>query len=61
MTEQERMLALMESLDEMREGVNAFVQALKADGFTDSQARWIVVGIFTQQIKDQPANEEDQP
>jgi inosine/xanthosine triphosphate pyrophosphatase family protein len=48
MTERERMLQLMEAVDEFRQAVNATVQGLVTDGFTDAQARDIVAGFWRQ-------------
>lgn len=36
----------MEAVTETREGINALVQALVADGFSDEQARDIVAGMW---------------
>lgn len=46
MTERDRMLMLMEAVDEFRQSVNAQVQGLVSDGFSDEQAREIVTGFW---------------
>lgn len=43
---------LAEGIDLMREHIRAMVAALVADGFTDAQARELVVAIFTRKPGD---------
>jgi hypothetical protein len=57
---EKQMLAFMQEMEDAREQVAAVVAGFTADGFTDTQARWLVVGIFTQHLNDKEANEEDQ-
>ena len=38
---------LADALDEVREELGAMVAGLVSEGFTDEQARWLVVGAMT--------------
>jgi hypothetical protein len=45
-----RLEALAAGVDEMRESLRAMVAGVQADGFTEREARVIVVGYFAAQI-----------
>lgn len=41
---------LAKAIDEMRETLRAIIAALVEDGFTDAQARELVVAMFTNRV-----------
>lgn len=42
---------LAAAMDEMRETSQVVVAGLVADGFTDEQARWLMVGVMTSHLR----------
>jgi hypothetical protein len=49
---------LASGLDDMREVARAMVAGLVADGFSEEQARWLVVGIMTTHLRKDSTEEE---
>ncbi len=49
---------LAQTSEQMREMAKALVTGLVTDGFTYEQARWFVVGVFTNHLQPSSTDEE---